>query len=305
MKHLLNYNDYEILIEEYKTFKSHIKSLNSETPYYVYALCYSNGEPFYIGKGKNLRAFNHLRVCNCSKSVKRVIESLNGEAPIVFIISSNLKESDAIDLEESYITEYGRYAYGGQLANFMPNGTISLSDVAREAGRIGGAATKRGNLGIFSDSYDRGAQTRLNYELGLYNNCDYSKNGIMGGQFVVENQLGFHNPKYDDMRSVWASKAAKQVKNRGGCCSSKWLQNNKDQQLINSSKAGKIGGKINGSMFWWNDGSVNTKSTSSPGEKWVRGMLLSDKKRNSLFGKNKVNITPSKSDEQTKETINE
>lgn len=91
------------------------------------------------------------------------------------------------------------------------------------------------------------------------------------------------------MRSEWASIGGKSVHatgKAGGYVSKEWREQNPEAALLNSSNGGKIGGKIVGKMFWWNNGIRNTKSFDCPGEGWVRGMLMSEKKRNSLFGRN-------------------
>ena len=40
----------------------------------------------------------------------------------------------------------------------------------------------------------------------------------------------------------------------------------------NSSKGGKIGGKIVGVMPWWTNGLKNVRTYESPGDTWRRGM---------------------------------
>jgi hypothetical protein len=55
MKKLLDYDDSEFLIEEYKTFKATVSNYNKDTPYYVYTVITPVGDPFYIGKGKGMR----------------------------------------------------------------------------------------------------------------------------------------------------------------------------------------------------------------------------------------------------------
>lgn len=50
---------------------------------------------------------------------------------------------------------------------------------------------------------------------------------------------------------------------------------------IGGAKGGKIGGKIGGrlvgKMPWWNNGTVNKRSTGCPGPGWVRGMFRKKK----------------------------
>ena len=297
MKHLLKYNDNDIVVSEYLEFKKRIRQLNPNTPYYVYSLCYPDGNPFYIGKGKNRRAFDHLLSSNVSDAIKSVIPTLNGEAPIVHIIKDNLTEQQALDLEEENIIRYGRQRFeGGQLVNIMPSGNITLHDVHSETGKLGGQTTRSNNLGIFSPTYDRSAQSKLNHAMGLLDHVDYVAAGTKGGATSASTKVGIHNPEYAHMRTKWASDAAKQVKNRGGCCTKEWQEANKDRQRENASKAGKAGGKITGNTFWWTDGVDNKRSLYSPGENWTRGMSPSTKKLANLFGRNKVTVTPSNSD---------
>jgi hypothetical protein len=54
--------DKSILCEELLSFKAIISTFNKNTPFYVYAICGPEGLPIYIGKGKNRRAFDHLKV---------------------------------------------------------------------------------------------------------------------------------------------------------------------------------------------------------------------------------------------------
>lgn len=296
MKHILKYNDYDIVVSEYLEFKKRIGRLDPSTPYYVYSLCYPDGEPFYIGKGKNKRAFSHLLSKTAKQSVNDVISTLRGEAPIVFIIKDNLTEQQALAIEEENILRYGRIRFeSGQLVNLMPSGNITKSDIRSEMGKLGGKTTRSNNLGIFSPSYDRSTQSKLNYASGLLNHIDYSANGIKGGSTSVLTKVGIHNPEYAHMRSTWASANAKQVKNRKGCTTKEWQAENKDKQRENASKAGKAGGKITGNMFWWTDGVKNKRAFSKPDGDWVRGMTPSEKKLANLFGRNKVTVTPSNS----------
>jgi len=71
-------------------------------------------KPFYVGKGKGDRLYDHLKGARYTRSTKhgnihkintiRKIQS-NGAQPIIFKIAENLYEDDALDLELSLILE--------------------------------------------------------------------------------------------------------------------------------------------------------------------------------------------------------
>jgi hypothetical protein len=110
---------------------------------------------------------------------------------------------------------------------------------------------------------------------------------------VAEYYSNFHdvvnNPNFANLipetgyaiDSKWGKAAADaciKSGNHSGIFSKKWREENKEKCSVIFSNAGKIGGKITGSMFWWNNGSINKRSINCPGEGWVRGMLMSEKK---------------------------
>ncbi len=207
-----------------------------------------------------------------------------------------------ITYREHAFAHHLRYMFTGTVGNYIAwkalAGLIGIEEktllLCSMGGAKGGATTKENSLGIFSPSYDRSAQSRKNHQNGI-GLCAIPipqrlANSAKGGVTTRVNQSGIFREDLQKFRSEWASNAANALTasgNRGGICSVKWREDNPERLLELSSKGGKIGGAIVGSMLWWNDGTTNKKSNDPPGDGWVRGMLMSDKKRNSLFGRGK------------------
>jgi hypothetical protein len=90
--------------------------------YYVYAYLRSDGTPYYIGKGKEARAF--------AKSTNHYPPE--DKSRIVFI-KENLDEYEALDLEKRMIRWYGRKDLGtGILRNLTDGGEGSSGSVRSE-----------------------------------------------------------------------------------------------------------------------------------------------------------------------------
>lgn len=83
--------------------------------------------PFYIGKGRPSRPYEHLLDCRLTRTThfyNRLNKVLGeGIAPVILILASNLPEQSAIDLEVSLIKQYGRLDVGsGCLTNHTDGG---------------------------------------------------------------------------------------------------------------------------------------------------------------------------------------
>jgi hypothetical protein len=293
----------ETLRNQFLDFLSLIRGLPKDKRFYVYEYyCPITNKPFYYGKGCGKRAWNHLMDYDSqnspqtikNKTIRNLIET-HKTYPIITIIHHNLSEDDAYEYEKFYIDTHGKIIDGGILSNVTDGGNhfVSTTELSAIGGRIGGTICKNSKKGIFSDEYDIGAQSRLNWENGALDHIDFSTNGKKGGALVVSSGIGIHDPKYKDHRVEWAKLGAtalmKTEAGIQGFTNPEWradkLITDPDYFMRNASNAGKIGGKVTGSMFWWNDGKVNKKSKEHPGEPWVRGMLMSEKKRAQVYGK--------------------
>lgn len=114
---------------------------NSGDGAYVYAICYPNGLPFYVGKGRALRLVQHARQMRAVTNEKeqviaKLVEREIGER--YTFLGLDLSDEAAFELESNVIAALGIRARGGMLANlagesrFVP-GWVVPSPVAKKA----------------------------------------------------------------------------------------------------------------------------------------------------------------------------
>jgi len=98
--------------------------MENENVFYVYFhLKEDTGEIFYVGKGKNKRAFSrHGRNDYWSNIV-------NKHGLKVVIITESLTNKEACELEKHYIKEFGRLDSGGILVNMTDGGDGVIGSV--------------------------------------------------------------------------------------------------------------------------------------------------------------------------------
>jgi hypothetical protein len=121
---------------------SQLAAANDNNPYrfYVYAWCYPDGRPFYIGKGHGRRARDEF---GRNAIFKRIVAKIRrgGAEPRIKKWHEGLAEGDAHNLEAAYVRLFGRRNIKtGILAN-MTDGGEGASGVVRSAEAIEGTAS--------------------------------------------------------------------------------------------------------------------------------------------------------------------
>lgn len=94
---------------------------------YVYALCYPNGIPFYVGSGVRLRAMAHVEETEKTDAAQQsekhqvIAELLRGSQGVWYHFFGQLKtRNEAYSLENYYIDLWGLRSRGGMLTNDAP-----------------------------------------------------------------------------------------------------------------------------------------------------------------------------------------
>ena len=96
--------------------------------YYVYAYFEPGHEkPFYIGKGKDQRAYQHTCRCRITKLRTHFYNKLckllkRGVKPQIVLLQENMPEEEAFELEKWLIAFFKRHCDGGCLCNHTLGG---------------------------------------------------------------------------------------------------------------------------------------------------------------------------------------
>jgi len=103
--------------------------------YYVYAyMRNSNNTPYYIGKGRGVRMFN-----------KNHSVSVPFDRSKIIVLSENLSNTEACDLERSLIKQYGRKDLGTGILHNRTDGGEGAPGFKQNQDHINSRATKSAN----------------------------------------------------------------------------------------------------------------------------------------------------------------
>jgi len=292
-------DDRELILDEYAEFTRTRIRKGVKNRYYVYALTHPDGIPFYIGKGSGKRAWDHLLSYNRAPPsstkmacIHDLIDNIK-EYPIISIYSDGLSETDALAQEAFWISHFGRLVNDtGILTNIMLDGAVSdvpiISAQMAIGGAKGGRTTKDSRVGIFSPTYDRSAQSKKNWEMGLLDHINFRAAGHKAGTATRANASGIFDPAKQHLRSEWSSNAANALTAAGtrkGCCTVEWWLDPVNRQAAADRKKKRDAAaaetiRINGPKFIWSDGNVNIRSYVCPGGSFVRGTTRTVKSTN-------------------------
>ena len=249
----------------------------SESMFYVYAYIRARDlTPYYIGKGKNNRAYEISgRATKPPKNKKLII-----------IIENNLTELGALALERRLIRWYGRKdtIYIDRPPGILMNrtdggdGTSGLVHTAAHRQKNSEQGKLRPKPSAKTRAKLRQAGLGKHFTNERKEKIRLSKFGSKWWNNGVENKQSHDCPGQD-----WVVGRVISEKHLNA------IQKSNKTRIISDDTRHK-NSVSQSKLVWWNNGITSTKAASQPGPEWTRGVII----KNSLKGKLKSDSTREK-----------
>lgn len=197
--------------------------------YYVYSLRVAyERQPFYIGKGKGIRAEQHLMpfslVKNSHKNNKIKKARASGRRIFIEYLATGLTNSKACEIEREFIAMYGRWdtSEHGNLTNRTDGGEGSAGFIPSEEtrrkmsasrkglqARLGKTNSKEHNLKISESSRGRVCSEETRAKISASNRGHSRKHSEETKAKMSASRMGKKMPPFSDEHRARLSAAAK------------------------------------------------------------------------------------------------
>jgi hypothetical protein len=196
-------------------------------------------------------------------------------------------ETVPLTFKEHQLIHFLRWKIVGTIGNKLAycllrgvNTSYTISEMRKiqsDAGKIGGKLTRERTRGIFSQDYNRSAQSKLNVQNGVagFDACftkeEQSRIGKRGQQYLIENKLGIHGAN-TEQRSIWASQNGRRGREKQRDEKLGMFARSKEHWSRDAARARANVKDLGSKRPWWTNGKENCKEWASPGPEWRNGM---------------------------------